>query len=522
MTSRSASSPTDGILRSKRVRIDEHPTSAPASTASSPRKQTPTAAAKARIESTVATLPKELNPTVIKLANEIFMSYTRFFNKQKKHDEVKNDDDYIPKSIGESISLGMFEELKKGEDYKALSDRADAAVLAARKSLKPFFMEAQELNIAHLRQKTIESVATALPRIAELLLADVDKEQCGKHQLVNDFLQTHCDKVMSYLGITGAEFSNVYIRVNEITELPQSNTSAAQPPPPLPQAGNHASTVIPITHRHNPDGPHFEVEEEEIRANMDLELHLQENSNAGNNAAFTINQPSQEETLASPKQMAALPAPPSTQRLTPLINGHATCLGHLRTFVAALANAQETYHATIKSNERKARLEKVMGRQEKKTSTDETAQKLAQEGTMDALTLGAMTDQKIEKARKPVRQDVSSIKGENKRLNEKLNKLEKEMKKLLAATDLKSQSSKDSRGAKTTGAASTKKSADQSTSPSSTKTLSRRAQRAVAKGGDTQTASSNPSQCPSRSKSPKKRRNSKKQRSKSRGASNRN
>jgi hypothetical protein len=246
---------------------------------------------------------------------------------------------------------------------------------------------------------------------------------------------------------------------------------------------------------------------------MDLELHLQENSNTGNNAAFTINQPSPEETLASPEQMAALPAPPSTQRLTPLINRHATCLGHLRTFVAALANAQETYHATIKSNERKARLEKVMGRQEKKTSTDETAQKLAQEGTMDAPTLGAMTDQKIEKARKPVRQDVSSI---------KLNKLEKEMKKLLAATDPKSQSSKDSRGAKTTGAASTKKSADQSTSPSSTKTLSRRAQRAVAKGGDTQTASSNPSQCPSRSKSPKKRRNSKKQRSKSRGASNRN
>ena len=132
MSSRSASGPTDGILRNKRVRIDERATSAPASaTAASAPSTTPTAAAKARIASTVATLPQELNPTIIKLANKIFISYTRYFNKKKKHDDVKDDDDFIPKSIGENISLGVFADLMKGEDFKALSVHTNAAVLAA-------------------------------------------------------------------------------------------------------------------------------------------------------------------------------------------------------------------------------------------------------------------------------------------------------------------------------------------------------------------------------------------------------
>ena len=88
MSSRSVSGPTDGILCNKRVCIDEQAASAPASTASTPTKnQTRTAAAKARIESIATMLPQEMKPTVIKLANEIFISYTRYFIKKKKHDE---------------------------------------------------------------------------------------------------------------------------------------------------------------------------------------------------------------------------------------------------------------------------------------------------------------------------------------------------------------------------------------------------------------------------------------------------
>ena len=66
----------------------------------------------------------------------------------------------------------------------------DAAVLAAQKYLKPFFMKAQVLNIVHLRQKTIESVAAALPVLAELLLADVDEEQYRNTNLSTIFCKS--------------------------------------------------------------------------------------------------------------------------------------------------------------------------------------------------------------------------------------------------------------------------------------------------------------------------------------------
>ena len=238
MSNRSASSPSASILRNggKRLRFEDSPpsasNSAPAS-ANAGRKLSPSAAAKERITATVATLPKELQTTASALATNIFLAYTKWYNKDKKCKDVSNDGDYFPKPLQFKVELQVMKEISKSPDYTALSSELDAAVTEARKTLKPFIVRGMELEREHLRLSAMKAVASALPSLAELLLAYVDGESYGKHTLVRDFITLHQDEVMSYLGISNQDFTKIYIEENELTSLPDTaafaNQAAAAP-----------------------------------------------------------------------------------------------------------------------------------------------------------------------------------------------------------------------------------------------------------------------------------------------------
>jgi hypothetical protein len=158
----------------------------------------PTAVAKERIQATVKKLPHKLQTPVVKLATNIFLAYTKWFNKKKRFDVPANDSEYLPIELQFQVKLQCCKEVTEGQDFKALSNNLDAAILEARKALKPFVMSTKELDLAHLRLQVFRATDEALPSLAELLLADVDAEAYGKHILVTNFLTGFGDDVMSF------------------------------------------------------------------------------------------------------------------------------------------------------------------------------------------------------------------------------------------------------------------------------------------------------------------------------------
>lgn len=505
MSTRSASDPPASILRSggKRLRFDDDNSATPCDStnaSSNAGSKSPTAVAKERIQATVEKLPHELQTPAVKLATNIFLAYTKWFNKKKRFDVAANDSEYLPKELQFQVKLQCCKEVTEGQDFKALSSNLDAAVLEARKALKPFVMSAKELDLAHLRLQVFRATAEALPSLAELLLADVDAEAYGKHILVTDFLTGFGDDVMSYLGITAEEFAVIYQEVNQLTSLPIT-TAFATAPLTTHQGANN---VTPATAT---DATAAAGESNMLDMDTDLDLQIQidefhrDNSPLSQEAqqAFTLQQPSQDEADEAQAAAAAAAAATTPQqhpqqqlRFNPIINGHETCLKSLRVFVSALANAKEAYHSTINKNDRLARIGKVLGTQQKGQQTDQVAETLESEETITPQTLGSLVDQKAEAKARPIRQKMSAYETSNKKLLKQVEVLTKEVKEL--------KTSKGSRGAGG-GAASTTQS-NHSTNPSSTTTGRGRGRGDAAKGNASQRKSSGHGSRNARSKSP--------------------
>jgi hypothetical protein len=74
------------------------------------------------------------------LATKIFIAYTKWFNKDKKCTAATNDNNHFPNPLNFKIELQLMKEVTEGQDFKALSTKLCAAVLQARKTLKPIFV----------------------------------------------------------------------------------------------------------------------------------------------------------------------------------------------------------------------------------------------------------------------------------------------------------------------------------------------------------------------------------------------
>jgi hypothetical protein len=468
-------------LRNKRFRFDESPApSASASASSNASKLTPTAAAKEKITSTVAMLPKELQSTATALATNIFIAYTKWYNKDKKCTAVINDSDNFPNPLNFKIELQLMKEVMGGQASKALSTKLDAAILEARKTLKPFIVRGMELERDHLRRKAIEAVAAALPSLAELLLAYVDGEAYGKHTLVHDFILCHGDDVWSYLNTSNVDFSAIYLEVNELTVLPPTAAFAAATQPPT-----NNNMVTPNGNANDNNGG-FEVQAQYDADGDEIPL-------------------SQAQEVSSPLRQSQEAPPPPPPVFRPIINGHETSITALRCLISAIAAAKETYHSVIDENAKALRIAKVMGNQQRGPKTDETAMRLEEEETVPPATLASLTDQKVESKTKPIRQDITAVKNENKRLKSEMEKLKKQMKELSTKgnqnkSNKSTQAKNSPRGAEDGAASPTQSSRSRrgrGTSPSST------TQRGRGRGGASREGSSTPGAQKQRSKSPK-------------------
>jgi predicted transcriptional regulator len=107
----------------------------------------------------------------------------------------------------------------------------------------------------------------------------------------------------------------------------------------------------------------------------------------------------------------------------PNINGHETCINALRCLVSAIVAAKEKYHSSTNKNEKAVRLAKVMGNQQRAQKTDDLAMQLEEEETLPPATLASLTDQKVEKKTKPIKQDMAAVKKEMEKLKKQLEKL---------------------------------------------------------------------------------------------------
>jgi hypothetical protein len=140
--SRSAFSPTEskpinkrqrGILFDDATRDDsDPPTCAPA-----PATASPTAAAKAELEFLAETLPKEIRPTLLKCGTNMIKCWTAWQVKRAKLQSMKDNEDFLPRSLRFKISPDVLPEVEKSHPkYKAKKEEFDAAILKAGQDLK--------------------------------------------------------------------------------------------------------------------------------------------------------------------------------------------------------------------------------------------------------------------------------------------------------------------------------------------------------------------------------------------------
>lgn len=519
MSERSASSPPASILRNKRLRFDS--TNVSSDTASPARKLTPTAAAKAAIDAAVVTLPKEIQPTVKRLAYKHLSAYSKWYLKNKNLSTVMNDDDFLPKCLGFKVSLDAIGEISESEDFKALSITMDAAVTQAKKQLRPHVFACWKLNIAHLRDDYCKVVIEALPLVAELLLAIVDEERYGPHKLVADYLALHGDDVVSHLGFSLTEFIAAYQKVHDLASSPVLDTAIAAASSNRFQgnATAAAAAVTPATLAQN--GPlHVndrrgddELDDSQMEIDFQLLARQEQRQEEESLASIsTLGVFTQAGTAGTTEGGVTTPTRQAT--FTAIINGHSTILNHLRTMIGAFSRGNEAYHHQIKSNEKAERLKRIQIRQANELQSNEVAESLERESTLDAATINSLMDQKFEAKSKPLRQEVSSVKSDNAKLKKELDKLKKEN------ANLKKSKNNASGAQGEGGAASTKESTSNRPTPqSSSQSRRSRGRGADAKDRDSQQNASARGRKKSKSKSPTNRSNSKqrqrKQKSKS-------
>ena len=101
MSQRSASSHPASILRSRRLRFDTNAPAAerPASGAANPTSKSPSAVAKALFDSTVETLPQDVQAIATRFGHNAISAYVAWKTKQAKLDQMASDGDFIPKPL---------------------------------------------------------------------------------------------------------------------------------------------------------------------------------------------------------------------------------------------------------------------------------------------------------------------------------------------------------------------------------------------------------------------------------------
>ena len=216
--SRPASSLSDSTSVNKRQRVNLFPKfppdrddSDPPVSAPVPSSTAPSAAAKAELEFLAETLPEELRPTVLKSGAQIIKHYVAWQIKAKKLEEMRNDKDFLPRSLRFKVKPDLLPEVERSHpEYAAKKEEFQAAVVKAGFDLKEHIVLFTGMNVAGLARCYHKALAESIKAICELCPAFYNQESYGVHRLVATFLAENKEYFEGTFKFSIKRFAIVY------------------------------------------------------------------------------------------------------------------------------------------------------------------------------------------------------------------------------------------------------------------------------------------------------------------------
>ena len=272
----SPSTSTAGFAASsKRQRVDPAATK-PGTTSSPPSTvvKSPSEASKdAWLHGYVETLHRNLQPFFEDLLSGVHRAFATHEWKRLKHKDMEHDVNYVPNSCKIGLTLNTVEEVKQGEDFKALNVQLDSAIFECQQKLAGFAVKASALTRDAYHERFKSLFCKALAAAARGFIAEHDIQEYSAHQAVIDCIATYPDEMISPLNTSVTAFLKAYKAANEIPSLPEptmtsmldengnptflvaeiqavNNSTAAPPaeaeapPPPHPSSVNHSRSRV--------------------------------------------------------------------------------------------------------------------------------------------------------------------------------------------------------------------------------------------------------------------------------------
>lgn len=357
--SRFASSPNDHEPINKRLRSvlfddaadrddSDPPICAPVAATASP-----TAAAKAELEFLAETLPNEIRPVVLKHGSAMIKAYTALQAKQDKLQSMKDNDEFLPRSLRFKVSADVLPEVEKSHpNYKAKKEEFDAAVLKAGHDLKQHILGFTKMNCDGLRRRYHQTFAAAFKPIVELLLAFHNQEDYGADSLIAEFLKKNKLHFEATHKFSIQRFGHVYKDLFNTVLYDDAEGNAAN----VQQEG---AAVAPETPANN-----------------------------GRAAAV-----SPDENTAADETMEDAPA----ERI---LGGRIVIEVHIHQWLSGLHRVIEKYEEQKEVAARQLRLKQVTARHEKTGQTKTVYRRLEEEGNVSPPTLTALVQRELKAAMK--------------------------------------------------------------------------------------------------------------------------
>jgi len=206
--------------RAPSARPDTRPDSSSTALSKPPVLQTPLAVALAMGTSHVETLHREAQPFLQELLGSVLGQFATYYWKQKKHQEMESDADYVPSSCKHGLTLNALQEVRESEDFITLSIQLEVKIAQSQRNLATYALRVYSMNcIAHqVRYK--KALCKLLPAAARIFLAQFGIENYGVHQVVMDLLAMHSDEILSPFSNTLHNFLIIYRESNELAILP--------------------------------------------------------------------------------------------------------------------------------------------------------------------------------------------------------------------------------------------------------------------------------------------------------------
>ena len=213
-------------LSNKRIRVS-HATAPPASGNPAQPAKSPLQAAAGKVDAYVKTLHTAMQDYVLDLLSAVHQKGAAFFWKNKKHQSMIQDSDYIPGSVKFEVPLNAVDEVKQSEDYTTLAGKLQAKMDRMFKELAPFALQAHDLNRkAFLVRWRHSSYYNLLASCSRLFIAKHSLTgQYTEHAAIVDLLVKFPDEVTSMLNDTVEDFLRGYREHQELAELPQPTDS---------------------------------------------------------------------------------------------------------------------------------------------------------------------------------------------------------------------------------------------------------------------------------------------------------